>query len=75
MNPPQADRRGVLAGLRILITFSVAGGAVVPIVGLVSIIDTWWIVAFAVLFLLAATRVVVAVIVRELDRDERSQPR
>jgi hypothetical protein len=37
-------------------------------------IDTWWIVAFAVLFLSAATGVIVAVIVRELDRDERSQP-
>jgi hypothetical protein len=66
---------GALASLRLLITFTVTGVALASSVGLVAIIDTWWIVAFAVLFLLAATGVIVAVIVRELDRDERSQPR
>jgi len=75
MNPPQADKPGVLAGLRILITFSVAGVAVVPIVGLLSIIDTWWMVALGALYMLCATGVLLAVIFKEMDSDERSQPR
>jgi hypothetical protein len=68
MTRREDDNLGVLAPLRLLITFIVAGVASASSVGLVAIIDTWWIVAFAVLFLLAATGVIVAVIVRELDR-------
>jgi hypothetical protein len=75
MTRREDDRLGVLAPLRLLITFMVAGVASASSVGLVAIIDTWWIVAFAVLFFLCATGVVLAVIVRELDRDELSQPR
>jgi hypothetical protein len=69
------DELGAMGPLRLLITFAVAGVASASSVGLVAIIDTWWIVALAVLFLLAATGGIVAVIVRELDRDERSQAR
>jgi hypothetical protein len=75
MTRHEDDELGALASLRLLITFTVAGLASAASVGLVAIIDTWWIVALAVLFLLAAAGVVVAVIVRELDRDEQSQPR
>jgi hypothetical protein len=75
MNPPKDDKWGILAPLRILITFSVAGVAVVPIVALVSIIDTWWMVALGALYMLCATGVLLAVILTELDRDEGSQPR
>ena len=75
MTRHEDDELGTVGPLRLLITFGVAGVASASSVGLVAIIDTWWIVAFAVLFLLAATGVVVAVIVRELDRDARSQAR
>lgn len=66
---------GTLGSLRLLITFGVAGIVSASSVGLVAIIDTWWILAFAVLFFLCATGVVLAEIVREMDRDERSQSR
>jgi hypothetical protein len=63
MTRHEDDELGTLASLRLLNTFTVTGVALASSVGLVAIIDTWWIVAFAVLFLLAATGVVVAVIV------------
>jgi hypothetical protein len=47
----------------------------IPIVALVSIIDTWWMVALGALYMLCATGVLLAVILKELDRDEGSQPR
>jgi hypothetical protein len=75
MTRHEDDALGALAPLRLLITFTVAGLASASSVGLVAIIDTWWILAFAVLFFLAAAGVVVGVIVREMNRDERSQPR
>jgi hypothetical protein len=59
---------GALASLRLLITFIVAGLASASSVGLVAIIDTWWILVLVMLFVLATTGAVVAVIVSELDR-------
>jgi hypothetical protein len=70
MTRHEDDTVGVLASVRLLITFAIAGLASASAVGLVAIIDTWWIVAFAVLFLLCTTGGVVAVIIREIDRDE-----
>jgi hypothetical protein len=61
------DDLDALASLRLLIVFAVAGVASASTVGLVAIIDTWWILAFAVLFFLCTTGVVLAVIVREMD--------
>jgi CHASE2 domain-containing sensor protein len=75
MTRHDVDELGPLGSLRLLITIGVAGVASASSVGLVAIIDTWWILAFAVLFFLCATGVVLTVIVREMDRDERSQPR
>jgi hypothetical protein len=68
------DEVGALASLRLLIIFSVAGIASASTVGLVSIIDTWWILAFAVLFFLLAGGVALAAIAKEMDRDEASKP-
>jgi hypothetical protein len=64
------DTSGVLASMRLLITFTVTGVALASTVGLVALVNTWWIVALAVLLLLGATAIVVAVILSELDSDE-----
>jgi hypothetical protein len=75
MTGHQDNNLGMLAPFRMLITFTLAGLASASSVGLVAIIDTWWILVVAVLFLLAAGGVVQAVISRELSRDDGPEPR